>query len=65
LKGEFESHTICFVKNNCMDKKSWAKDIMNGKRPMGENPLRCTAHDEKDLVLIIVPFSIHFDPHQS
>jgi hypothetical protein len=48
-----------------MDKKCWAKDIMNGKRPMGENPLRCTTHDEKDPVLIVVPFSIHFDPHQN
>jgi hypothetical protein len=48
-----------------MDKKTWTKDIMNGKRPMGENPLRCTTYDEKDPILVVVPFSIHFDPHQN
>jgi hypothetical protein len=46
-------------------KKSWAKDIMNGKRLMGENPLRCTTQDEKDLVLIVVLFSVNFDPNQN
>jgi hypothetical protein len=65
LKGEFEGHTICFVKTNYMDKISWAKDIMNGKKLMGENLSRCTTHDEKDPNLVVIPFSIHFDPHQN
>ncbi len=31
---------------------------------MGENPLRCTTHDEKGPVLIVIIFYLIFDPHK-
>jgi hypothetical protein len=31
---------------------------------MGENPLRCITQDEKGLVLIVVIFTLYFDPHK-
>jgi hypothetical protein len=31
---------------------------------MGENPLRCTTHDKKGLILTMVLFTLYFDPHK-
>jgi hypothetical protein len=31
---------------------------------MGENPIRCTTHDEKGPVLIVVTFNLIFDPQK-
>ncbi len=31
---------------------------------MGENPLRCTTHDEKGLVFTTILFTLYFDPHK-
>ncbi len=31
---------------------------------MGENPLRCTTHDEKGLVFTAILFTLYFDPHK-
>jgi hypothetical protein len=31
----------------------------------GENPLKCTAQNEKDLVIIVVFSYLYFDPHQN